>query len=172
MKPIAAALILFAARVFADRPDEGAVIFSQLRVILGFAQRDSQRGESRLLGFHLQRVIVNNDAIKIKQTCSCHAIRSPPRYFVQSPFRAAAPSPGPGGVARPRGLSRQQVLRLWTAGRLPGDRFARQLRFSREDLEHVMAQNYNGSTMARRHASTALVTDRPEGTRTHRYQPM
>jgi excisionase family DNA binding protein len=39
-------------------------------------------------------------------------------------------------------MSREQVWRLWSTGRLPGYRFDHRLRFSRSDVEAFMASHY------------------------------
>jgi len=40
------------------------------------------------------------------------------------------------------GMSREQVWRLWTSGRLPGYRFDRHVRFAQQDLKRFMAEHY------------------------------
>ena len=41
------------------------------------------------------------------------------------------------------GMSREQVWRLWTSGRLPGYRFDRHLRFAPADVDRFMALHYS-----------------------------
>ena len=51
---------------------------------------------------------------------------------------------GTADVARWLGMSREQVWRLWKAGRLPGYRLDRHLRFARADIEAYLAANRTG----------------------------
>lgn len=46
-------------------------------------------------------------------------------------------------VAALLGMSREQVWRLWSSGRLPGYRFDRHIRYSQADLEQFMASHYS-----------------------------
>ncbi|MBC7594958.1 MAG: helix-turn-helix domain-containing protein [Kineosporiaceae bacterium] len=56
-----------------------------------------------------------------------------------------SPLLGSSQVAELLGMSREQVWRLWTSGRLPGYRFDRYIRFSRVDLEQFMSRHYTPS---------------------------
>ena len=59
-----------------------------------------------------------------------------------SPIPNQEPLLGSRDVATMLGMSREQVWRLWTSGRLPGYRFDRHVRFSPQDLERFMAEHY------------------------------
>lgn len=61
-----------------------------------------------------------------------------------------APTPllGSAQVAAWLGMSREQVWRLWSSGRLPGYKLDRHLRFAAADIETFLASNYTGPTMA------------------------
>lgn len=59
-----------------------------------------------------------------------------------------SPLLGSTDVAELLGMSREQVWRLWSSGRLPGYRFDRHIRFSRVDLESFMAKHYSQSVRA------------------------
>jgi excisionase family DNA binding protein len=47
-------------------------------------------------------------------------------------------------VAAMLGMSREQVWRLWSAGRLPGYKLDRHLRFSPKDVDQFLQQRYSG----------------------------
>lgn len=49
-------------------------------------------------------------------------------------------------VATRLGMSREQVWRLWTTGRLPGYKLDRHLRFDQADVAHFLDQHYSNST--------------------------
>lgn len=53
-----------------------------------------------------------------------------------------SPLLGSTDVAALLGMSREQVWRLWTNGRLPGYRFDRHVRFARRDIERFMSEHY------------------------------
>jgi excisionase family DNA binding protein len=48
-------------------------------------------------------------------------------------------------VAERLGMSREQVWRLWSTGRLPGYKLDRNVRFDRTDVERFMQANYSGN---------------------------
>jgi excisionase family DNA binding protein len=54
-----------------------------------------------------------------------------------------SPLLGSRDVAEMLGMSREQVWRLWSSGRLPGYRFDRHIRFARADLERFLADHYH-----------------------------
>ncbi|MCB0878819.1 MAG: helix-turn-helix domain-containing protein [Thermoleophilia bacterium] len=62
---------------------------------------------------------------------------------------------GTADVAKWLGMSREQVWRLWRAGRLPGYRLDRHLRFARSDVEAFLAAHRSGA--AADNALTAVV---------------
>lgn len=63
-----------------------------------------------------------------------------------TPTTDISPLLGSREVADLLGMSREQVWRLWTSGRLPGYRFDRHIRFSRADLERFMSSHYSASS--------------------------
>ena len=52
---------------------------------------------------------------------------------------------GSRDVATMLGMSREQVWRLFSSGRLPGYRFDRLLRFAPGDVEHFKSEHYQRS---------------------------
>jgi excisionase family DNA binding protein len=56
-------------------------------------------------------------------------------------------------VASLLGMSREQVWRLWTSGRLPGYRFDRLLRFAPTDVERFKADCFRAGRARSRPAS-------------------
>lgn len=59
-----------------------------------------------------------------------------------------SPLLGSSEVAELLGMSREQVWRLWSCGRLPGYRFDRHIRFSQSDLALFMASHYTAAPRA------------------------
>jgi excisionase family DNA binding protein len=47
-------------------------------------------------------------------------------------------------VAAMLGMSREQVWRLWSAGRLPGYKLDRHLRFAPDDVDRFLKDHYSG----------------------------
>jgi excisionase family DNA binding protein len=77
--------------------------------------------------------------------------RAQPSLTMRAKEQAMRPAPGPDpeldmepllstrAVANWLGMSREQVWRLWSTGRLPGYRLDRHLRFARRDVEAFLA---------------------------------
>ena len=71
-------------------------------------------------------------------------MRPAPRSDNELDYARMEPLLGTADVARWLGMSREQVWRLWKAGRLPGYRLDRHLRFARADVEAFLAANRTG----------------------------
>lgn len=53
-------------------------------------------------------------------------------------------------VAQYLGMSREQVWKLWSCGKLAGYKLDRHLRFAQSDVDAFLAQNYTGERETRR----------------------
>jgi len=88
---------------------------------------------------------------------------------------SAEPLLGTTDVAQLLGMSREQVWRLWSSGRLAGYRFDRHVRFARSDVERFMAQHYSGTSVDRRvvkAVKASVVTSLPGRHQATQYQPI
>lgn len=68
---------------------------------------------------------------------------------------------GTRAVANWLGMSREQVWRLWSTGRLPGYRLDRHLRFARRDVEAFLAEHRSAGTGDTATTTEPVVNKRP-----------